>query len=377
MIARSALGPWLALTLLSACATPDDTLFTRPPVPPTEVAPGLFRVTWNPEPDVVRGFTPDGARIVFQSRDLAGFGKGWYVLSVGLADGAVREEAGIYRLALPDTTAHVVIGTSGRLLVTWHTVPPGGVTCGQNAVCPLPPAAIDVAVRRLALTDGLPISALPIHEFRLPNHATTAQNCLDGSVDPNGNHRIRIRPAEREIDLRRVNPFGPVELADGSAGFLSDGETVWRYDPADPAAPPDSLGPGAFPALSPDGRWLAVAVPLGLDSTAGQCQAGLCPCRQETVTITTTGWEVRLYDLASGGSVTLGAGLEPAFDPLDARVVVRQRDGLYWVTLATGEATPIAGTDGAYAPALSPDGTILAFTADRFDGPDVFFLRIR
>jgi Tol biopolymer transport system component len=174
-----------------------------------------------------------------------------------------------------------------------------------------------------------------------------------------------------------VNPFGPVERADGSAGFYSDGETVWRYDPADPVAPPDSLGPGAFPALSPDGMRLAAAVPLGLDSTSGQCQAALCPCRQETVTITTTGWEVRLYDLAGGSAVALGAGLEPAFDPLEARLVVRRTDGLYWVTLATGDATSIAGTAGGYAPAVSPDGTVLAFTADRFEGPDVFFVRIR
>jgi hypothetical protein len=65
--------------------------------PPEEISPGLFRVTWNPAPDVVRGFTPDGARILYQSRDLTGFGPGWYVLSVGITAGDVREEASVYR----------------------------------------------------------------------------------------------------------------------------------------------------------------------------------------------------------------------------------------------------------------------------------------
>jgi hypothetical protein len=333
-------------------------------------------VTWNPAPDVVRGFTPDGARIVYQSRDLAGFGSGWYVLSVGVADGAVREEAGIYRRALPDTTAHILLAPAGRLLVAWHTVGDGGVTCGGGN-CPLPPPAIDVALRRLPPTDGLPLSALPTRDFRLPNHETTPQVCLNNSVDPVGHHRIRLRPADREVELRRVNPFGPVERTDGSAGFFSDGETLWRYDPADPAVSADSLGPGAFPALSPDGQRLAAAVPLGLDSTFGQCFSGLCPCEQETVTITATGWEVVLYDLAGGGAAVVSPGLEPAFDPLEARLVVRRPDGLYWVDLGNGDATPVARTDGGYAPAVAPDGSILAFTAGRFESPDVFFVRIR
>jgi hypothetical protein len=216
-----------------------------------------------------------------------------------------------------------------------------------------------------------------VREFAIPNHRAEPRNCTGGGVDPTGNKFLRRRPAEQEITLRRANPYGPVESSDGSAGFYSDGEAVWRYDPADPAAPPDSLGPGAFPALSPDGLRLAAAVPSGLDSTSTQCQAGLCPCIQVTWTITATGWTVRLYDLAGGTVDTLAAGLEPAFDPLEPRLVVRRPDALYWVALATGEATEIPGTAGGYAPAVSPDGALLAFTAERFDGPDVFFVRIR
>jgi hypothetical protein len=357
--------PLLVALAIAGCAEPDDTLFTPPPVPPGEVAPGLFRVTWNPEPDVVRGFTPDG-RIVYRARNLPGVDSGWALLTIGLADGAAREEARLYRLALRDTVADLRFGPSARVLVTWRTVPEAGLNCQS---CPAPPAPVDFAVRRLPLTDGTPLSALPTRGVTLPNHLVATTPCPST--------RFRFRPSEQEALQRRVNPYGPVERADGTAGFYSDGETLWRYHPADPAAPPDSVGPGAFPALSPDGLRLAAAVPVGLDSTAGQCAVGLCPCRLETVTITTTGWSVLLYDVAGGTGTPIAAGLEPVFDPLAPRLVVRRADGLYWVDLATGGATAIPGTEGGYAPAVAPDGSILAFTAERFDNPDVFFVRIR
>jgi hypothetical protein len=120
-----------------------------------------------------------------------------------------------------------------------------------------------------------------------------------------------------------VNPYGPAEPPDRATGFYSDGIAVWRYDPADPAAPPDSLGLGAFPASSWDGHLLAAAVPAGVDSTSGFCNFGLCPCVQETATFTSTGWATLVYDLAAG-------------------------------TLRS-----------------------LAFSAETFGNPDVFFLRLR
>ena len=373
MRSRVIRAPLPLLALLTACAGPDDTLFTRPTVPPVEVAPGVYRVTWHSGPDVVRGFAPDGERVIYQSRDLPGFGVGWRVLSVGLADGAVREEAGSYRQGLLEPVGHLVVTATHRLLITWRSE--GLTTCPG---CPPAPPVIGISIWRLPPTGTVPFSSLPTaRAASLPLDSISEIVC--GGVPPSSGpyvHHIRLRPAEREVADRRTNPYGPVERADGSAGFYSDGEIIWRYDPADPVSPPDSLGPGAFPALSADGLTLAAAVPVGLDSAVAQCTGGLC-CFQETTTYTFTGWEVRRYDLTLDTSSTLGAGLEPAFDPLEARVVVRRPDALYWVDLATGGATVIPGTEGGYAPAVSPDGSLLAFTASRFEGPDVFYLRLR
>jgi hypothetical protein len=368
---RIAPGPaLLGLALCSACGEPEDTLFAPPPIPPAEIAPGLFRVTWHDGPDVVRGFTPDGQQIVYQSRDLPGFGVGWRVLTAGLADGAVREEAEAYRRGLIEPVGNVVVGGSDRLLITWRSE--GLLTCPEP--CPPAPPVIGLAIWRLPPTGVVPFSSLPQPRVSaLPVSRTTNVFCFD---DGPYLHHIRQRPAEGEVMDRRTNPYGPVERADASAGFYSDGETIWRYDPADPAAPADSLGPGAFPALSPDGRLLAVAVPVGLDSTMAQCASGLC-CFQETITITLTSWQVVLYDVDAGGSAALGPGLEPVFDPLAARLAVRRPDALYWVDLGTGDASVIPGSEGGYAPAMSPDGSLLAFTASRFTSPDVFYLTLR
>jgi hypothetical protein len=353
----------LGLALLAGCAEPNDTVFVPPAVPPEEIAPGLFRVTWNPAPDVVRGFTPDGTRILYQSRDLPGRGAGWYVLSLAIADGATREEASVYRRALGDPLGQVIIAPAYRLLVTWRALPEGAVNC---PTCPPPPTAVDVAIRRLPPTDGVALSGLPARVIVLTNHASAGCS-----------HRIRLTPVEQLVETRRVNPYGPVELADASAGFYSDGDAVWRYDPADSAATPDSLGRGAFPALSPDGLLLAAALPTGTDSTSSLCYFGLCPCVQETVVFTATGWETLLYDLSAGTVRPLAPGSEPAFDPLAPRVAVRRDDALYWVELATGTATKIPGTEGGYAPAVAPDGSLLAFSAETFGNPDVFFVRLR
>jgi hypothetical protein len=357
------LSPMLGLALVTGCAAPKDTVFDRPASPPEEISPGVFRVTWNPAPDVVRGFTPDGGRILYQSRDLVGLGAGWYVLSIGIAGGDVREEASVYRRALRDPVGELAIAPSYRLLVTWRAPSEGAASC---PTCPPPPTAIDVAIRHLPLEDGAPLSQLPARDFVLTNHASNG--CQ---------HRIRLDPVEQLVQARRVNPYGPVERPDQSAGYYSDGDAVWRYDPADPSAPPDSIGLGAFPALSPDGGLLAAAIPTGVDSASTFCSFGLCPCTQETVTFSATDWQILVYDLAAGTVSPLGAGSEPAFDPRASRVAVRRADALYWLDLAGGVASVIPGTTGGYAPAITPDGALLAFSADTFGNPDVFFVRVR
>ncbi|HEX9729501.1 MAG TPA: hypothetical protein VGA37_13425 [Gemmatimonadales bacterium] len=361
-IAWSPLGS-VAVALLAACTPPDDTLFTPAVVEPQEVQPGLFRVTWNPGPDVVRGFNLDGTRIVFRSQDLGASAVDWRLHSVPVAGGQGREEAAIYRLALINPVGQIVFTPGFRWLALWRQATPGAETCRG---CPPAPTAVQLSLMRLGETDGLPLSALPVRFHVLPNFAS-ASPC---------DHRIRINPAEREIRDRGTNPFGPVVSATGSDGYYSDGETTWRFDPADPAQPADSIGPGSFPDLSRDGSLLAVAQPVQTDSVSDICIDGICPCIQETVSITAGQWQVVIHDLRAGTTRVLAPGLEPRFDPRGRRVLVRRFDGLYWVDLESGAADSIPGTTVGFAPAISPDGSLIAFSSFLAGNVDVFFVRV-
>jgi hypothetical protein len=190
--------------------------------------------------------------------------------------------------------------------------------------------------------------------------------------------RVRVHPAARDVDRTGGNAFGPVPLPGGTEMIYSDGEQLWRVAPADTLAAPQLLGLGAYPALSPDGQTLVYARPVGLDSVVQtySIPVGIVICNEEHVEVTATGWEVVSRDLASGVEQVVADGLDPAFDPLGGRVVVRS-DQLQWVDLATGAVSPIPGTVGAFGPSVSPDGQLLVFS--RLDGPtnsDVYFVRI-
>ena len=345
-----------------ACEPPDDVLFTRQAFEPQEIRPGLFRVTWNTGPDVVRGFTPDGRRIVYRSRGLAAFGSDWRVLSVPVDSGDIREEAGIYRAVLRNPVGHIGMERQRRYLVIWNAALEGVETCGG---CPPAPPAVELTVIVLEPEDGRPLSSLPTRNLLLPNNASTLP-C---------DHRIRIRPADHELIERSVNPFGPASVEDSPVAYLSDGETVWRFEVERPSAAPESIGPGAFPALSPDGLLLAVAVPTITDSVTDICSRGLC-CIQETVTITAPTWTIVLYDLAADSSWMLTSGSEPRFHPSGSRLLVSRFDGLHWIDLETGATESVPETGGAYAPAISPDGTMLAFSTSLHGNPDVFYVFI-
>jgi Tol biopolymer transport system component len=62
------------------------------------------------------------------------------------------------------------------------------------------------------------------------------------------------------------------------------------------------------------------------------------------------------------GRVELGEGEDPAWSPDGAHIYVRRGDAIVRLTRAGGSPTPIAGTARGRAPAVSPDGSRLAFS---------------
>lgn len=352
----------LLAAALAACSVPDDALFDPPVVEPVDEG-GVLRLTFNPGPDVVRGFGPDG-RVVYWSRGLPPSGSGSALLSLAPTGGAAAEEVAIYRQGLIDEVRQLVFDAGGRVLATWKTPTEKVHGCGPPA--PTPPTGVVLGIYRLGVQDGAPLSTTPTRSVDLP--------VIEGAAT--SSQTVRITPAEAEIRARGVDPYGPSLSADGSVAVYSDGDALWRFDPGDSQAPADSVGPGAFPAVSPDGTLLAAAIPAVLDTITGSISVpgAFGDCTQTTIELVAQGWQVVLYDLATGAASDLGPGLEPRFDPAGARLLVR-REALYWVPIGGGPGELVPGTGGAFAPAISPAGAV-AFSRGNSPDHNVYLLPV-
>lgn len=348
-------------------------LFDPPGFTPVLDQDGRYRVTFGPGSDVVRGFTPDG-RLMFRAYDLVPFGRAWILASVPLDGGDVREEVAVYRPALLYDVGSLSSDSTQRVLGLWQAAVPGLHGCPDSSIAtegtpaPRTPSPVGIILYALSATDGVPIASLPSRYVPM----TTVSGA--GTIQ----QRVRVNPAVRDADRAGANPFGPVLLEGSDELIYSDGEQLWQASVTDTSQTPIPIGFGAYPALSRDRRTLAYARPLGLDSTVGTfvIPLGIVACVEEHVEVTAASWEVVVRDLETSAEVILTTGFDPAFDPQSPRLVVRGPD-LRWVDLANGAVTPIPATVGAFAPAVSADGGILAFSLlNPATSGDVYFLRI-
>jgi hypothetical protein len=306
----------------------------------------------------VRGALPDG-RILFRTRDLVPFDRGWLLASIHPDGGPAQEEVAVYRQAYLADVGSLTAAGDRRVLALWVPSVPGIDGCPPPA--PPPPAVVSIALAELGSVDGTPVAGLPTREL------STGAAVGSGT----GNVRVRVSPALREMDANGGNPFGPALARDGAVVY-SDGDSLWLAG-LDSGEEPEFLGLGAYPATSQDLRLLAFARPVSVDSTAVQyvVPVGIGVCIQEHVEVTAAGWQIVVRDLDTGDETVLGAGLEPVFDPMAARVLAR--DGaLIWYDLSTGDRSALPGSDGSFAPAIARDGSILAFSRSDNGNTDVF-----
>jgi Tol biopolymer transport system component len=257
--------------------------------------------------------------------------------------------------------SHLAHDGTRRVLVLWKPAIPGVhgcpdsslTTAGTPGPAPRTPSPLGVTLFSLPNVDGTPIAAIPSR--------FVSANTVEGAGTIQ--QRVRVPPAIRDADRTGTNVFGPALVFGADDLIYSDGERIWRASLLDTSAAPVLIGSGAYPTVSPDGRQLAYARPVGLDSVSStySIPVGLALCVEEQVEISAARWEVVIRDLESGAESVIGDGRDAAFDSQGSRVVVRGVD-LRWVDLATMSPSPIPGTAGAFAPAVSPDGAVLAFS---------------
>ena len=361
------------VSAVAACADPSDVLYQAGPVPPLEVKPGLFRLTFDPHGDYVRGFTTTGDTILFRGQRSIAVGDVWQILGVPVAGDPTAEQVHLYRSALRQPLGSLEAVDQARFLSWWQPGTDGSFY--GPAGCPGPASrrlqAWMQGVFRLPNVDGAALSSVPFWLILTPS--------ADTLVNSSALIEFRTRFDFAQIEAERgANAFGPNVSTDGRTGFYSDGELVWRFDPTSAIPAPDSITHAIFPRVSPDGARLAVAVPEGVDSVekVTNGSTGVRQCLQDEWSLTATGWHVVVTNLGGGDTVRVVRGTEPVFDSAGARIVVRRGTGLVLVDLASGAESPVPGTEGAFAAAWSPDGSYLAFSATVSNNTDVYFVKL-
>lgn len=352
--------------LVAACADPSDTVFTRAPVVPDEVAPGLHRLTRNPDHDVPRGVLPDG-RLLYLARDLPGAAAGWALHALDLETLVADEHLASYRAALAtDRLTAAVQHAAGRVLLSEARPLEAVHFCDSTAPRA---AAWFIRVMDLPPEDGPPLTQIE-RVLEPPVHGLE-------EIPAAGLVRIRLRlvPAVRDAGELGTNPWGPAVAPSGATAFVSDGEFIHRYALGGALTPPDSVTRGAYPALTPDGTQLVFARPNLTDSTE-QVQSftrGLGSCEQTTVHYQSAGWIIHVRDVATGVERQISEGAEPVV--LDATtVLVRRSDDIYRMDLTSGDATLIVSHPGAASPVALGD-TAIAFSSDLLGNRDVLVYR--
>lgn len=159
--------------------------------------------------------------------------------------------------------------------------------------------------------------------------------------------------------------FRPSWAPAGERIAYSDGLSIhiWNTD-AGTRTPVPGTEDGVSVAWSPDGAWLAFSVLPREDSIVYECSCALgrnpVPAYR---TVYGAGPGMLVLIRTDGSERTeLGEGEDPAWSPDGSSIYVRRADRIVRIARTGGAATEVAGTERGRSPAVSPDGTRLAFS---------------
>lgn len=372
---RGALGA--ALLLAGACRdAPEPFVAPEPPTP--QVA--SRQVTFNLGDDRAPAWSESGDTIYYT-------GEGFDVLqrTEGLLL-AIPANGGTARPLLPSVQTvsaparaflTPAVEPGGRRIAYAHKIrilAPGATLCGGSVACqPADPSMsrlprlerLVLRVRDLAATG--PIEADPELAIDFPGKD------FDDTVHPfnlSGVHVIDVFPFHTVFNEDETYLFRPSWSPAGGSLVVSDGSRLLSWDPSGGAVSPIPNTEDAISAAwSPDGTWIAFTRLERGTGVTSQCQHSsvgrggqiFVSCIERRTVFPILRRTVSLIRPDGSGRVDITDGVEPAWGP-DSRTLYFRRAGRIWRISVdgTGEAA-VGGTVGGREPAVSPDGSRLAF----------------
>lgn len=335
-----------------------------------------IRLTYSLKPDHAPTWSTDGDTIYYTAESFPGLG-----LNTGGALLAVPRRGGTARLILPGEQIGAAqplwlttpaLHTNGEQIAFFEltVVPPANcasVTCSVNVdTAGTQSEATAGRLRVVQMSSGHELGSLSIRfRGRVADQTRPTPFTVETIV-------FDALPFQRRFSEYRLPVFRPSWEPGGSRLVFSDGTRLLTWQPGDAQAVTiPNTDDGVWPSWSPDRQWIAytrlpkgdpVTVPCSCSNSGGFIQEvqerTLYPNSLDPGVLT-------LIRPDGSGKREFGEGEAPSWipgPPAGPTEVIVRRGGLLWrFNTENGAAAAIPNTTGANTPAVSGDGSYLAF----------------
>ena len=351
--------------------------------PPTEeIPPGARQLTFNPGDDRSPAWSIGGDSVLYVAEGFADLARSDGVLVSIPREGGTAETVFPLvqpeRATAPELLAPAVEPGTGRIAYA-QLLHLQGVCTGQATSCD--------ATNSLPAPPVLQLGRLRV---RTPGATTPADEdptlslTFDGVEFDNSRHPFgltgvwitRLHQFQRRYNEVKLLPARPSWAPDGGRLVTSDGLQLLLWSPGEASATPiPGTDDASSPAWSPDGTTIAFTRFDRGPEFRTTCQhlsfgptGTIVVCVEERTQWLTGRAVVLVVPPAGGEPLELLDGMDPAWSPDGEWVYVARPDGIWRVAASGGVLGRVEGTTGGTEPAVSPDGTELAFTRRGDDG---------